>query len=250
MSARWATLTCLFLSSLLSSCKATHTRPANVPVSAVWVDNTFIDCSTDAQANANRCTVYKDDTGEILAAGLFMLSTSHAAAGKPDLQYLAVGDQGIYLQDARILLHVAASPRDPSNRIIDARLKTLATTRGIEAVNCNNANSSGASDGRADCAIKALAERHPFYLRYYSQHPTSFGYKGFAGDADGNVFVVDYHSGHEFDIGDRSGQEFDNKHSLVTSCPKPTALGKLRSGMLFCFFPVARHPFVVQSIPD
>ncbi|HMI49923.1 MAG TPA: hypothetical protein VK525_00330, partial [Candidatus Saccharimonadales bacterium] len=175
MGTRWSTLACLFLGSLLSGCKATHIRPPNVPVAAVWVDSTFVDCSTDTQANANRCTVYKDDTGEILADGVFQLGSSHAAAVKSDLQYFAVGDQGIYLQDSRILLQVGASGRDPSNRVIDARLKTLASTKGIEALNCNNANAVGASDGRADCAIKALAERHPFYLRYYSQYPNSFG---------------------------------------------------------------------------
>jgi hypothetical protein len=240
MRACWSALTCLFLIFSLLSCKEMHARPPNVPSSAVWVDNTFVDCSTDTQSDANRCTVYKDDNGEILADGLFVLSSSHAAATKSDLQYVAFGDQGIYLQDARILLHVAPSQRDPSYRTIDARLKTLASNGGIEAVNCSDADSARPSDARADCAIKAFASRRPFYVRYYSQYQNSFGYKGYAGDADGNVFFVDYHSGHDFEIGDRSGKEFDDNHSLVSPCPKPTALGKMKDGRLVCVIPATR----------
>jgi len=60
------------------------------------VDHTFIDCSADASSYANRCTVYKDDTGEILAEGLFALNLSQAAAKKPDLRFIAFGRRRIY----------------------------------------------------------------------------------------------------------------------------------------------------------
>jgi len=66
-----------------------HFRPASVPTSAVWVDNTFVDCSVDTQARANRCTVYKDDTGEILADGLFVLNTTYEGVDKSQLHYAA-----------------------------------------------------------------------------------------------------------------------------------------------------------------
>ena len=46
-----------------SGCKGTHPRPANPPSSAVWVDNTFIDCSVESPSKGDRCTVYKDDSG-------------------------------------------------------------------------------------------------------------------------------------------------------------------------------------------
>src|ERR1700693_4155622 len=108
-----ALLTCLL------GCRQQHHRPANVPSSAVWVDGAFIDCSVEQQSKANRCTVYRDRTGEILADGLFVLNTSLREADSSELQYAAFGHRLIYLADARTLVPWAASERDPVNRTAD-----------------------------------------------------------------------------------------------------------------------------------
>jgi hypothetical protein len=62
----------------LTGCRGIR-RPTNLPSSAVWAHHIFIDCSADTQDDANRRTVYKEDTGEILADGLFTLTPLHGA---------------------------------------------------------------------------------------------------------------------------------------------------------------------------
>jgi hypothetical protein len=185
-----------------------HPRPANVPSSAVWADNAFIECSIDPQSHSNRCTVFKDETGEILADGLFVLGSSRAAAQKSELHYAGFGTKGIYLQDLKILLELRPAPRDPSNRIIDAELQYLASKGGLTPVNCNSADSSASINVLTDCAINAFAAKRPFYVRYYRQFSHSFGYSAFAGDAVGDVYSVDWDSGDEHGLGDTAGTVF------------------------------------------
>jgi hypothetical protein len=126
MRACWSTLTCLFLIIGLLSCNGAHPQPANVPSSAVWVDYAFIDCSVESPSKGNHCTVYEDDSGKVLADGLFVLEKYHEGVGKSELQYAAFAHGMIYLQDARILVHVAPSERDPSHRTVIERLEALA----------------------------------------------------------------------------------------------------------------------------
>lgn len=213
-------------------------RPEGVPSSAVWVDNVFIDCSVETQAKANRCTVYKDTTGEILTDGLFVLKSSHRAADKSELRYAAFGERGIYLEDARILLQREASRRDPSNRIIDERLKSIASKGGIEALDCNNATQK--SDASLECALKAFANNQPFYVRFYLQYPDAFRHDGFARDADGNVFEVWFVPGNLEMTGyvPKEAQLLDGNHTIVMPCPKPTRLSNASDGTLSCARPI------------
>jgi hypothetical protein len=99
-------LVALFL--CLLGCKRNFrpTRPATVPASAVWVDSVFIECSVETKSQANRCTIYKDGTGEVLESGLFILSGGGREATKAELKYAAFGGHVIYLQDARLLYPV------------------------------------------------------------------------------------------------------------------------------------------------
>jgi hypothetical protein len=250
MRTRSSALIVLTILAGLFGCNRMHARPANVPSTAVWVDNTFVDCSVEKNLGENRCTVYKDRTGEILADGFFVLSSSHAAADKSNLHYVAFGDRGIFLENADILVHRVPSLRDPSNKIIDSRLRNLVFKGSAEPVNCGSIEPVGSTDARANCAIKAFAERTPFYVRYYAQFPNSFGYKGYAGDSDGNLYRINYYSGHEFEYGDRLGTRDDSEHMSFGECPKPAGLGKMKDGTLFCLFPVAKHPFITRSTPD
>jgi hypothetical protein len=88
----------------LYGCGEYHHRAGGIPSSATWVDGTFIDCSVDTEAMANRCTVYKDDSGEILADGLFILSSTGKAAEPTALDYAAFGKRKIYLANTGILI--------------------------------------------------------------------------------------------------------------------------------------------------
>jgi hypothetical protein len=42
----------------------------------------------------------------------------------------------------------------------------------------------------------------------------------------------------------------DSEHMSFSECPKPTGLGKMKDGTLFCFFPVVKHPYISQFTPD
>jgi hypothetical protein len=213
-----------------SGCGGVHPRPATVPSSAVWVDHTFVDCSVDIQSEANRCTVYKDASGEVLADGLFLLNTSHAAAGKSELRYAAFGHGVIYLQDLRLLVPWAASERDPSHRIIDEKLRALASTGAKQPIRCQTAETSTSDGADPECALKAFASQQPFYVRFYLQGVYSFGYRGLAGDENGNVYEVGYDS-----AGWANQQRND---PVVLPCRRPVSLVKLKDGTLAC----ARDP--------
>jgi len=226
-----------YLLVCLSGCYKFHFRPNNVPYSAVWVDGTFIECSVETRAKADRCTVYKDGTGEILADGLFLLNTSHAAADKSELHYAAFGNGIIYLSDARKLVLWLPSERDPTRRVINERLRAIAARGGKEVIDCHDAD--GRPDAVADCALRALADGRPFYAKYYLQGIDSFGFRGLAGDADRNVYAVDYKSMGWMSLHlPKEAQQLDGNHTLVMPCPKPISLVKTKGGELACSRPI------------
>jgi hypothetical protein len=226
MKLAWSKFTLFSLVSLVG-CKGMHSRPESVPSSAVWVDDVFIDCSVETQSKANRCTVYKDTTGEILADGLFVLNNSRRPADKSELHYAAFGKGVIYLEDARMLVQREPSRRDPSNRIVGERLKTIAARGSIEALDCNNATPK--SDLPSECAIRAFSNNRPFYVRFYLQGPDAFRFYGLARDADGNAYEAWFLRGNVTMTGKISleAQFFDENQTIVTPCPKPIQLSKL-----------------------
>jgi hypothetical protein len=227
----------LYLLVCLSGCNSFHFRPKGVPHSAVWVDGTFIECSVETRAKADHCTVYKDDTGEILADGLFLLNTSLAAADKSELRYAAFGNGSIYLSDARKLIPWVPSERDPTRRIINERLRAIAARGGTEVIECHDADAKpGAA---ADCALRALADGKPFYAKYYWQGIDSFGFTGIAGDSAGNVYELDYDSVGWISLNlPKEAQLLDGNHTFVMPCPKPIYFAKFGVGNLTCSRPL------------
>ena len=224
----------------LSGCNSFHFHPNNVPHAAVWVDGTFIECSVETPAKADRCTVYKDDTGEILADGLFLLNTSHAAADKSELKYAAFGSGIIYLSDARKLVLWVPSERDPTHRIINERLRAIACSGGKQVTDCHDAD--GKTGAVADCALRAFADGKPFYAMYYFQGIDSFGFTGLAGNDDGNVYEVDYHSMGWIGLDlPKEAQLLDGKHTFVMPCLKPIYLVKTEAGKLACSRPIPHY---------
>jgi hypothetical protein len=216
----------------LSGCNGLHFRPNNVPHSAVWADGTFIECSIETQAKADHCTVYKGDTGEILADGLFLLNMSGVAADESELHYAAFGNGTIYLSDARRLVLWIPSERDPTHSIINGRLKELAGG-GTAAIECRDEKDRfGAA---ADCALRAFADGRPFYAKYYRQGIDSFSFTGVAGDASGNIYEMDYDSlGWRGLTLPKEARLLDGNHTLVMPCPRPIHLAKDAVGKLTC----------------
>jgi hypothetical protein len=94
---------CVLVVICLSGCKTRPHRPANVSASAVWIDGVFIECSVAEASHANRCTVYKDSSGEVQISGLFQLSGAGRKAEETELRYQAFDGSRILLQDARTL---------------------------------------------------------------------------------------------------------------------------------------------------
>jgi hypothetical protein len=223
----------------ISGCKDMHLRPAGVPSAAVWVDHTFIDCSVETKSRANRCTVYKDDSGEILADGLFLLNYQLSPADAPDLRYAAFGGGKIYLQDARVLVQWTASNRDPSLWIVNGRLKALAGRGSSIATDCNAAQTNATDDHVAACGMRAFAAKTPFYLHYYQQGFDSFGFSGLASDEGGNVYELEYNSRPlpMLPPQPKEVQVLDD-HTVVVTCHKPVTLERWGNGYLVCQAPL------------
>jgi hypothetical protein len=209
---------CVFILVALSGCDRLHRRPSAVPRSAVWVDHAFIDCFAEKQSKGNSCTVYKDDTGEILADGLFLLGYPARAASELELRhYAAYGDHTIFLEDAQLLMQKSATRRDPSEQVIRQRLEILASTDSTSAIDCND---SGAVI--AKCATDAFVAKMPFFARWYLQYPEGFQRLGLAMDHAGNLYQVTY-SPIKHQPGSpalaREDRYFDEGHIVVMPCP-------------------------------
>jgi len=235
MRACWSTLTFLFLIIGLLSCKGAHPRPASVPSSAVWVDNAFIDCSVESPSKGNHCTVYEDDSGKVLADGLFVLKNYHEEIGKPELQYAAFAHGMIYLQDARVLVHVAPLGKDPSRKRVIERLETLAMKGSSGATDCSKAG-EGKPDAASACALGALAKHQAFYVFYYKQHSEDFEYSGIAANEAGNAYYVVYNSTEVISPSELA-KEFQtpfDSHTFVAECPAPVHLRVTAIGWLAC----------------
>jgi hypothetical protein len=209
---------CVFILVALSGCDRLHRRPSVVPRSAVWIDHTFIDCSAEKQSKGNACTVYKDDTGEILADGLFLLDYPARAASEAELRhYAAYGDHTIFLEDAKLLMQKSATRRDPSEQVIRQRLETLASRDATSAIDCNEPG-----ERIAKCALDAFAAKKPFFAHWYLQYPEGFDQLGLAMDHARNLYQVTYSPiKHRpgFLAFAREDQYFDEGHTLVTPCP-------------------------------
>jgi len=228
----------------LYACGKYHHRPGGVPSSAAWVDGAFIDCSVDTEAKANRCTVYKDDSGEILADGLFILNSTGKAADQAALDYAAFGKRTIYLANTGILLPFVASERDPTNRFMHEALVKFAAPNPRGAIDCGRSPLTPIGKEVAACGIQAFAERKVFYLRYDRSHSDRSQSYGVASDGNGSVAEVIYDSDSLLKIAfPKRSQFLGDGHVAVTSCPKPVVLAKNEIGELVCALrPVEEGP--------
>jgi hypothetical protein len=100
--------------SALVSCgyrKVPPDRPPGVPSQAVWAGGldggSFILCDVDSERDVDNCTVYNEDTGQVIDRGAFKLRAENRAARAEELKY-AWADWGgmIGLADQRVLKRV------------------------------------------------------------------------------------------------------------------------------------------------
>jgi len=118
--------------------------------------------------------------------------------------------------------------------LIDTKLHSL-SGKGGSALNCGSVGIRQNPDSASDCALTAFAHKSPFYVRYNLQGIDSEVSAGLAGDAEGNVYFVEYDSmGWETDRLSKGAEVTDGKHIYVEPCPRPVTLRKTRTGRLTC----------------
>lgn len=224
-------------------CRRLHPRPENVPSSAVWAEGTFIDCHVDTAVNKNRCTVYQDDSGEILADGLFETGYPPRAANEAELHFAGYHtvyiERGILLVNSEVLSLVEASERDPTNRLINERLKSLSSSHRGPAIDCGRTPMNKPDKGVSGCAKMALDNGKPFYIRYLRPGSVAFSSYGLAGDGEGHVYEVIYDLRGLLNFGlSKNAHAFDDAHIRVTTCLQPVAVGETEEGILACIQPI------------
>jgi len=126
------------------------------------------------------------------------------------------------------------SMRDTGMVLIDKKLRSL-SGRGKPPLNCGIVGIWGNPTIASDCALNAFAHRSPFYVRYNLQGIDSEVSAGLAGDAQGNVYSVEYDSmGWETDGLAKGAEITDNKHIYTEPCPSPVLLRKTKTGRVTC----------------
>jgi len=118
--------------------------------------------------------------------------------------------------------------------LINAKLLSL-SGRGGFALNCGSVGISQNPHSASGCALRAFANKSPFYVRYKLQGIDSEVSAGLAGDSAGNVYFLEYDSmGWETGALSKGAEVTNGKHIYVEPCPKPVTLRKTRTGRLTC----------------
>jgi hypothetical protein len=205
--------------------RSTPPRPADVSASAVWVDNAFIECSTETEANANRCTVW-DNKGKLLDSGLFILNKDGRAATKSELQYAAFRAGRIRLEGDRFLYSVLPLERDRAE--LDRRLGLLAGNGVRTTMDCGRIAVSQDRAPASECALNALMNKRPFHVRFDLQGFEGIYVFGLVGDGSENLYAVE-DSSLLADMTPVAGTRI-----VVTPCPKPVTTRITPGGILTC----------------
>lgn len=213
----------------MQGCAQNPNRPFDVPASAAKVDGAFIQCSVETASLANRCTVYKDTTGDVLISGLFVLSGAGREATSADLKYAAFDGTRIYLEDARALYPVLLD----EGSAMQERLRLLA---GEGAIRCGRVGSGRKPEDEFDCARTALTSKKPFYVYYFLQTGNSIVADGFVGDPKGGLYEVRYYNIRISPLVLPQGAQLsDGGYILTYYCPNSVKVWDSHGGNLPCF---------------
>jgi len=117
--------------------------------------------------------------------------------------------------------------------VLSNRLKRLA---GVGAIYCGSVGLKQEPDTQSDCALRTHADGKPFYVIYSSQGIDSLEAIGFAADAIGNVYALEYDSAGLSPEGlPKNLKLSDGNHITIERCSKPVNLRKAHSGRVTCF---------------
>jgi hypothetical protein len=117
--------------------------------------------------------------------------------------------------------------------VLRNRLKQFA---GDGAIDCGSVGLWQEPDTASGCALKTHADRRRFYVSYRVQGIDSQEAIGFAADAAGNVYALEYDSAGLSSEGlPKNLQLSDENHITIERCSKPVNLRKARSGRVTCF---------------
>lgn len=117
--------------------------------------------------------------------------------------------------------------------LLDNRLRVIA---GPGARDCGQLPLRSNSKVPANCARNAIKARQPFYVRFDESGTDSDIASAMAGDARGNVFLVDFDSmGIDSDWLPLGATMPDGFHTKVIPCSQPVKVRVTRSHELTCF---------------
>lgn len=95
---------------LLVGCEMKPEVPARLPgispsaVWAGWIDGgTWVECWFDREADANWCTAWNDQTGEVVARTHYVLRSNGSAVPDHELKYVSFNGTDISLVGGRVL---------------------------------------------------------------------------------------------------------------------------------------------------
>jgi hypothetical protein len=121
------------------------------------------------------------------------------------------------------------------------RLKQLA---GDGAIDCGIVGVLAKPDDASNCALKARADKKPFFVRYCVQGIDTEQVIGFAGTASGDISSVWYygagyetgwHSTTKGDSGRRKLKFSDDDRISIEECAKPVNFRKANNARVTCF---------------
>lgn len=117
--------------------------------------------------------------------------------------------------------------------LLSNRLKKLA---GESSTDCGSVGLGQEPATATACVVKSHADGRPFRVSYAFQGIDSHGAIGFAGDADGNVFALEYDSVGWTNEGLSKNLQLSDENRITTErCSKPVNLRKAATGRVTCF---------------
>jgi len=134
---------------------------------------------------------------------------------------------------------VAKAQSDRPEQLTEPRLASLSASKGGNPIDCGTSNLSESDPKATACASVALQNHKPFRILY--SRPSGFFQSayGLAGDADGNLYELQYDSRGLLNLGLRKNSKvFDGNRVTVTACLKPPRVGSTPGGLLTCVPPV------------
>lgn len=128
---------------------------------------------------------------------------------------------------------------DSADQFIGSRLTSLSASDGGNPTDCGSTTLNRPDAKITACAKAAFQDRKPFHILYYSAFGFFKSAYGLAGDANGNVYEVEYDSRGLLNLGLGQGSKvYDSNRVRVTTCMKPVRLGNTQEGLLACITPV------------